>query len=79
MGFAPVFARRLIGSAVTDDGAQRVTSILLSAQGVGAVIGGLMVTTVTVRFGRSVTTPPTNTASASVHSDQSVAVMFDIE
>lgn len=53
MGFAPVFARRLLGSAVTDDGAQRATSILLSAQGVGAVIGGLMVTTIAVRFGRS--------------------------
>ncbi len=53
MGFAPVFARRLLGVSVTDDRAQRATSVLLSAQGVGAVIGGLLVTTVAVRFGRA--------------------------
>jgi MFS family permease len=53
MGFAPVFARELRGGGASDESVQRLTSLLLSTQGLGAVVGGLMVTSLAATWGRS--------------------------
>ena len=56
MGFAPVFARRFLGHAASDEAVQRGTSLLYSMQGLGAVAGGLLVTYAARQFGRSAAT-----------------------